>query len=465
MFDEDNLLDDFLRLKRQYQQAPYLDYSLRRKQLKQLKVEIMNHRDALIDALNDDYGKRNAFDTLLCEILPTISHLNYSLKHLKKWMKPSRRKVGALLFPSTARVHQQPLGVVGIMVPWNFPVYLGFSPLITALAAGNRVMLKLSEHTPKTNFIIEKILAALDDYVLVVHGGLRESEAFTQLPFDHLFFTGSTNVGRLVARAASQNLTPVTLELGGKSPVILTESANFKQAVEKIMLGKVVNAGQICVAPDHVFVPKSRENEFIEHYIAYFECLFKQQKRLSQLTSIVNAAQDSRLHHLLADAKLKGAQVYSPNPQLALSQRQWLPHLLTRVTEDMQIMQEEIFGPLLPVISYDNLSDVISEINEGERPLALYLMSTDKEEQLTFIEQTHSGGMGINEVLLQVIIDDAPFGGVGSSGMGHYHGYEGFCTFSKAKTVMQTQTWLPRSRWLLKYQGLFYKLIKWFFIR
>ena len=422
-----------------YQLAPAPSLQLRISQLTQLKDALLSHQDELVKALDQDYGQRSTQDTLISDILPCVMNINYTIKNLKKWMKPQRRHAGLLLSPAKVTVHYQPLGVIGIMVPWNFPVMLSIGPLITALAAGNRAMIKLSEFTPETNTIITKVLASIFDTntVAVVEGEADVAAAFSALPFNHLLFTGSTTVGRHVMRAAADNLTPVTLELGGKSPVIIADDMPIETAVERIIYGKCLNAGQICVAPDYIFCPKEKIADFISAYQALFQKMYGKQSTSTDYGNVINEAQHSRLLSWLDDAVAKGATVTPANNQkINRESRQLATQLVTGTSDDMLLMQGEIFGPILPIIGYSGLSETIDYINERPRPLALYIMSFDEQTQQTLLSNTHSGGVCINETVFHVAADDAPFGGIGDSGMGHYHGKEGFLTFSKAKTVL-----------------------------
>lgn len=411
--DVDNSLQQSLdRLKAAYVAEPYPSLDERKQRLIMLKQALIANKQALVEALSDDFGYRSEFDTAMTDVLPTVSHINYTLKRLKKWCKPSKRESGLLLAPSKVTVQYQPLGVVGIISPWNFPVILSLAPLVTALAAGNRVMMKLSEFTPKTNKVIVNICHELSEYVEVFEGEADVAQAFSQLPFDHLLFTGSTNVGRAVAKAAAENLTPVTLELGGKSPVIITEDADMKKTVDAILFGKCINAGQICVAPDYAFVPQERIEEFITLFLKRFEKLYLKSNKNQKLTHIINQRQYERLTALLEDAKTQGASLHTveASPQ---EERLLYPHLVTNVSADMRIMQEEIFGPLLPIKPYKSLEEAIDYINQHQRPLALYVMSDDKSTIKHIVRNTHSGGVGINDTVLHVGAEDAPFGGIG----------------------------------------------------
>ncbi|WP_313131798.1 coniferyl aldehyde dehydrogenase, partial [Stutzerimonas nitrititolerans] len=360
-------------------------------------------------------------------------------RRLRKWMKPSRRSVGLAFQPASARVLYQPLGVVGIIVPWNYPLYLAIGPLIGALAAGNRVMLKMSESTPATGQLLKDLLAQVftEDQVAVVLGEADVGIAFSRLPFDHLLFTGSTSIGRQVMRAAADNLTPVTLELGGKSPAIVSAGVPLEDAAERIAFGKTLNAGQTCVAPDYVLVPKDRLEGFVEAYRQVIQRFYPQLSDNPDYTSIINPRQYARLQDYLDDAQTRGARLL---PLFEQGQARRMPHhLLLNVTDEMRVMQDEIFGPLLPVVPYDDLQQALAYVNARPRPLALYYFGYDKAEQQAVLENTHSGGVCLNDTLLHVAQDDLPFGGVGPSGMGHYHGHEGFLTFSKAKGVFVKQ--------------------------
>ncbi|MNP04489.1 Coniferyl aldehyde dehydrogenase [compost metagenome] len=350
-------------------------------------------------------------------------------------MKPSRRAVSMLFMPASAKVVYQPLGVVGVIVPWNYPLFLAISPMVAALAAGNRVMVKMSESTPATAQALKEILAKVfpEDLVAVVEGEVDVGVAFSRLPFDHLLFTGATSIGKHVMRAAADNLTPVTLELGGKSPAIISAEVPMKDAAERIAFGKSLNSGQTCVAPDYVLVPRKRVDEFVSAYREVVQRFYPTVEGNPDYTTIINDRQANRLDGYLKDAEAHGARIIPVLPQ---AQGRRMPQaLLLDVHDGMKIMQDEIFGPLLPVLPYDKLDEALAYINERPRPLALYYFGYDKREQEHVLAHTHSGGVCLNDTLLHVAQDDMPFGGVGASGMGHYHGHEGFLTFSKAKGV------------------------------
>lgn len=424
-----------------YLSQPAWDLAQRKQRLKALKRALLDNKDALVKAVSEDYGHRSEYDTLYADILPTVAQIGYTLSQLRRWMKTSRRSPGLLLAPASIKVHYQPLGVVGIVVPWNFPIQLSLVPLITSIAAGNRTMIKLSEFTPHTNRVLREIISSAlsETEAVVIEGEADIAAAFTALPFDHILFTGSTAVGKHVMRAAADNLTPVTLELGGKSPVVVAPDMAVKEAVNRIMFGKSVNSGQICVAPDYVLCPRGKIDEFIDEYRREFNRRFPDAMNNGDYTNIVDERQYQRLKTWLQDARDKGAQVTAMVDGVAMddSRHRMMPHLLQGVSDEMTVMQQEIFGPLLPLIPYDSIDEAISYIKQRPHPLALYIMSFDKKTQQHIQQTTISGGVVINDTLMHVAADDAPFGGVGAAGMGHYHGVEGFRTLSKAKTVLR----------------------------
>lgn len=456
---------NFVAMRANYNAKPAPSCEERVAVLKMLKRSLIKNEQLLIGALKKDYGYRSEFDTLTADILPSVAGINYAIKNLKKWMKPSKRHAGMTLAPSKIRVHYQPLGVVGVISPWNFPVFLSMGPTIQALAAGNRVMIKMSEFTPNTNKALLEVTKVISEHVLVIEGEAETGAAFSALPFDHLIFTGSPSVGKLVAAAAAKNLTPVTLELGGKSPTIIDQDIDMNTAVDAIIMGKSVNSGQICVAPDYIFVPKPREDEFVETFLTRYREYYLENDSKNGQTHIVSDRQYNRLLKFLDDAKDKGGKIHAVKPIEPNTARQLYPHLVTGVKQDMDILKEEIFGSILPVITYNNVEDVITYINARPRPLALYLMSNNHSLIDNFLKNTHSGGVGINETALHAAADDAPFGGIGNSGMGHYHGHEGFLTFSKAKTVLYSNSWLPKNRFILRNRDLIFKTLRRYLLR
>ena len=407
--------------------------------LKTLRTLLSDERQALVDAINSDFSHRSADETLLAELMPSLLGIQYASKHLKKWMKPSRRHVGMAFQPASAKVIYQPLGVVGVIVPWNYPLFLAIGPLVGALSAGNRVMLKLSESTPTTGQLLKRLFAQVfpEDLVTVVLGEAEVGMAFSKLPFDHLLFTGASSIGKHVMRAAAENLTPVTLELGGKSPAIVSNDVPLEDAAERIAFGKTLNAGQTCVAPDYVLVPEDRVDGFVDAYRKAVQKFYPTLIDNPDYTAIINERQLARLNRYLHDASSKGARVI---PLFEQGQGRRMPFsLLLNVSDDMTVMQDEIFGPLLPIVPYSRIDQAFAYINQRPRPLALYYFGYNKAEQQRVLEQTHSGGVCLNDTLMHVAQDDMPFGGVGPSGMGHYHGHEGFLTFSKAKGVFIKQ--------------------------
>ncbi|MGE6528198.1 coniferyl aldehyde dehydrogenase [Pseudomonas sp. NPDC077382] len=429
----------FERQRSAFQAYPSPSAADRLQWLEALHDLLASHQQQVIDAISEDFGNRSADETRLAEIMPSLDGIRHAKRHLTRWMKPSRRRVGMAFQPASARVVYQPLGVVGIIVPWNYPLYLAIGPLIGALAAGNRVMLKMSESTPATGQLLKELLAQIfpEDQVAVVLGEAEVGIAFSKLSFDHLLFTGSTSVGRHVMRAAAENLTPVTLELGGKSPAIVSNDVPLADAAERIAFGKTLNAGQTCVAPDYVLVPRQRIDDFFEAYRKVVQRFYPQLADNPDYTSIVNRRQHARLQGYLDDAQAKGARLL---PLFEQGQDRRMPHcLLLDVTDEMQVMQDEIFGPLLPVVPYDGIDQALAYVNARPRPLALYYFGYDRAEQRHVLRHTHSGGVCLNDTLLHVAQDDLPFGGVGPSGMGHYHGHDGFLTFSKAKGVFIKQ--------------------------
>ncbi|PMH44497.1 coniferyl-aldehyde dehydrogenase [Vibrio sp. 10N.286.49.B3] len=434
--------------------------------LTSLKQRLLAAQQACVTALSQDYGFRSEFDSLICDVLPAVNHLDYTVKQLPRWVKGQKRSAGLLLSPSKLKVHYQPLGVVGVIVPWNFPIVLCLAPIVTALAAGNRVMVKLSEHTPATNQVIKTLFEPLSQQVVIVEGEGEVAAAFSHLPFDHLLFTGSTTIGRLVAQEAAKNLTPVTLELGGKSPVIIAPDADMTKAVDAILLGKSINAGQICVAPDYVLLPQAMQDDFIALYLQRFKSAFYSKKKGWQVSHIINSAQHQRLQGYLDDAQEKGAQIHTVTEAESVQEgTKMLVHLLTDVSDDMQVMKEEIFGPILPLKTYQTIDEAMEYIASKPHPLALYLMSNDKQVQQQVLAETQSGGIVFNDTLLHVAADDAPFGGIGESGMGAYHGFEGFKTFSHSRTLLHTPGWLPRAHWMTKRRHTMMKMLKRLFLR
>jgi coniferyl-aldehyde dehydrogenase len=422
----------------QFNKTPYADYQTRIADLKKLKKMVIDNQDAFAMAMGNDFGHRSLDDSRIGDIMTTVMGINYSISKLKKWMKPKSRHVGILFQPAKAHVMMQPKGVIGIVTPWNYPLFLSLGPLTAALAAGNRAMIKMSEYTPATGKLLAELMATIfpQDKVAIVGGDIKVASAFTSLKFDHIFFTGSTPVGKIVMKSAAENLIPVTLELGGKSPTIIDKDINIDTAVSRMILGKTLNAGQTCVAPDYIFCPRDRVEELTNSLRDAYQKMFPTVRDNADATSVVNQGQYNRLHGLLEDAEGKGAKIIPLNESIEKNSQRKLPlTVVLNTTDHMKVMQEEIFGPVLPILPYDSIDEVIDYINANERPLALYINSYDKKFQQHILKHTHSGGACINDATFHVVIDDLPFGGVGASGMGNYHGEEGFTTFSHPKAV------------------------------
>lgn len=418
----------------------------RKARLAKLRSAVLAHRHELEDAISADFGHRSRQETGLLELMVIIQSIDYLSRNLRRFMKPERRHVGILYRAGSAHVEYQPLGVVGVMAPWNYPVSLTLIPLATALAAGNRAMLKPSELTPETSEVIRRMMADtfLEEEVSVVLGGPEVGAAFSRLPFDHLFFTGSTQVGRKVMNAASENLVPVTLELGGKSPVIVGRGQVNPRNMDNIVFGKLSNGGQTCVAPDYALVHEDDLDSFIAEYSASVSRFYPKGPTSPDYTSIVSERHYQRLTSLIDDARNQGAKVIEAGvkPETATSRMRTLaPTLIVGAGDDNTIMEEEIFGPVLPVRTYRSLDEVIQYVNARPRPLALYYFGARDAECERLLQRTTSGNVGINNTILHVAQEDLPFGGVGPSGMGAYHGIEGFRAMSHAKGVFVQGRW------------------------
>jgi coniferyl-aldehyde dehydrogenase len=402
---------------------------------------LINHEQAFVDALGADFGHRSPQQTRFADIMSALGSLKHARKHLDQWMQRERRKVKFPLgwLGARAWVEYQPLGVVGIISPWNFPVQLTFAPLAQVFAAGNRAMIKPSEYTPQTSELMRSLIARAYDLseVAVFTGGPDVGQAFSSLPFDHLLFTGSTSVGHHVMRAAADHLVPVTLELGGKSPVIVSRSADLDQVAERVISGKMLNAGQVCLAPDYLLVPEELQASMIDALASAAARQYPSLRGNPDYTAIINARHRQRLQGYIDDALAKGAQALVVNPADELFENcPKMPlTLLSDVDDQMQVMQDEIFGPILPVVGYETVEAAIDRINARPRPLALYYFGYDAAEERLVLDRTLSGGVTVNDVVYHIAQDDLPFGGVGQSGMGNYHGFDGFRTFSHAKAI------------------------------
>ena len=424
-----------------YRADPVPDVGQRRQDLATLARMLTEHKDALVNAIAQDYGSRSSFETLFAEFLVVMQSIHHARKHVGRWMKPQRRPIDFSLYPGASnRVLPQPVGVVGVIVPWNFPLNLSICPLASIFAAGNRAMVKMSENSRHLAALLKRISP---DYfppnkLLFFSDGGRLGPMFSALPFDHLLFTGSGLTGRAVMANAARNLTPVTLELGGKSPAIVAPDYPLRAAAERIIWAKLFNAGQICTSVDYVFLPEGAVDEFVAH------CQRAVASRYPDLasedyTAIIDARAFERLQQMLIDAQSQGATLVNLAPGQGPDpvRRKLAPHLVLNPSEGMAISQREIFGPILPVRTYRHKEEVVRYINDHDRPLALYPFTRDRNLQDYYITRIMSGGVAINDAILHVAQDDLPFGGVGASGMGHYHGHEGFVTFSKMRPVFR----------------------------
>jgi coniferyl-aldehyde dehydrogenase len=421
----------------------------RRADLAKLRRAIKDSSDRIADVISADFGNRSRHETLLAEVFATRAAIRYSLRHLARWMRPKRVPVGLELQRGRARILSQPLGIVGVISPWNYPFQLAIIPLAAALAAGNRVMLKPSELAPRTAEFIADFLARLypPEQVTTVLGDHEVGAALSALPLDHLFYTGSTAVGRLVMRAAAENLTPVTLELGGKSPCIIAEDAALPAAVESILYGKLVNAGQSCIAPDYVLLPRSMRDEFIRLAGAAVRKMYPELGNNPDYTSVINERHYRRILRYVEEAKAAGVPVVELSPggeALPPGERKLVPMLVIEPNNTLGVMHDEIFGPVLPVKTYSSVSEAIDYVNRHPRPLALYYFGGSARTRDEVLRRTFSGGASVNATMMHVLVEGLPFGGAGASGFGAYHGEAGFATFSHRKSVyLQSRFNLP----------------------
>lgn len=417
--------------------------SVRRDRIDRAIALLIDHKDAFAKAVSADFGHRSTEQTLMTDIMPSVSALKHARKHFEAWSRDEKRKptfpLG--LLGARANVVYQPKGVVGVIAPWNFPVGMVMVPMAGILAAGNRAMVKPSEFTERVADLMAEVVPQYfaEDEMAVFTGGVEVGTAFSRLPFDHMIFTGATSVGKHIMRAAADNLVPVTLELGGKSPTFVGRSANKTLTGERIALGKMLNAGQICLAPDYLLVAKEQEGEVIDSITRGVTAMYPTLLQNDDYTSVVNGRNYERLQGYLADAKEKGAELIEVNPggeDFAASNGNKMPLTIVRgVNDDMKVMQEEIFGPILPVMTYDSIDQAIDYVNAHDRPLGLYYFGQDKAEEAKVLGRTISGGATVNDVVFHNAMEDLPFGGVGPSGMGNYHGMDGFKTFSHARAV------------------------------
>ena len=437
----------------------------RRRDIEKLRDAIRSDAEAFAEAICADFGCRPRQETLLAEIWPILAAARHTLNNLGGWMRPKSVGVGLELLPGRARVQCQPVGVVGIISPWNYPVQLALMPLLAALAAGNRIMLKPSELTPKTSALLAQFLSGLfpEEQAAVVLGGAEIGSGFAGLPFDHLLFTGSTAVGRRVMQAAAPNLTPVTLELGGKSPCIVAGDADMAKASASIAGGKLLNAGQTCIAPDYVFVPKDRCEEFLALYRSAAQKLYPSLDGNADYTSIVSEPHYDRLMRMIEEARSRGARVeeIAPAGQApSASGRKVAPTLVVDPDDDLALMRDEIFGPVLPVKTYGAIEEAIAYVNAHPRPLALYYFGRNAENRDLVLARTTSGGVTVNDTLMHIVVENLPFGGVGASGMGAYHGEDGFRTFSHRKGIFLQSRLNSRSLLAPPYGRVFETMLK-----
>ncbi|AXT46881.1 MULTISPECIES: coniferyl aldehyde dehydrogenase [Chromobacterium] len=462
---DDLLQAEFSRLHRLSRTSAFPPLELRQDWLKCLESMLQENRQAFVDAISQDFGHRSAVETRLAELFPSLEAIRYARRRLRRWMRPERRGVSLWFQPAGNSVMPQPLGVIGVVVPWNYPLFLALGPVVSALAAGNRVMVKMSEYTPATGALLQRLTERYlgPDVIAVVNGDAQLAQDFTRLPFDHLFFTGSTSVGRHVMRAAAENLTPVTLELGGKSPVIVARGADLRHAAEAIVAGKMLNAGQTCVAPDYVLVNDKDREALLEELRRAARRAYPSLADNPDYSAIINERHCQRLLQWLEEASAAGAEVEQINP----AAEDWRPSrkfpltLVLGCPQDATLLREEIFGPILPVLSYDKFDEALAYVNARPRPLALYLFDNDALRIEKTLRETVSGGVAINDIALQVVQEDLPFGGVGPSGMGHCHAKEGFMAFSKLKPVFRQSRWAGTALTRAPYGAGVERLLKW----
>ena len=417
--------------------GPPAALKLRRDRLDRLRAVVTDNQAAFAQAISDDFGVRSRTETELLEIVPTLSAIRHARRKVASWMRPERRGVDPLFQPARAWVRHEPLGVIGIISPWNYPLQLAFSPLVDALAAGNRAMVKPSELTPSFSELLRRAVAERFDEaeVAVVTGGVEVGQAFADLPFDHLLFTGSTAIGRKVYQAAAANLVPVTLELGGKSPVVVCPDYDLARAARSVAFGKFVNAGQTCIAPDYVLVPQGKEREFAEGVLAQVRRSYPTIAGNDDYSGLISERHRLRLADAVEAARAAGATVLCHEDEGARAEGKIGPTILLGVPAGSLFLTEEIFGPVLPILPYRDLDSAIASIRAGDRPLALYCFSNRRRDRERVLDGAISGGATLNGTLLHVAQENLPFGGVGASGIGAYHGREGFRRFSHARAV------------------------------
>lgn len=436
---QDSLQTIFTLQRKKYNEVRYPTYDERLQNLRKLYHLIDRHSAEIEEALNKDFGCRAKQESEMVEVIGSLSSIRYLIKNLRRFMKPQRRHTSIWFLPASNKVQLQPLGVIGVMAPWNYSVHLTIAPVATALAAGNRVMAKMSELTPNASALLNKLISETfpQDTLAIIEGDMDVSQAFSQLPFDHLLFTGSTNIGRKIALAAAKNLTPVTLELSGKSPVIIDSSYSTEEAAHRTLWGKVFNAGQTCIAPDYVLVHKDQLIEFVRAARSAVKRFYPNGIDDGTYTSVINQSHFKRLQTLIEDARDKGCEVVELASSIEANNK-LAPTLVIQPTEECKIFDEELFGPVLPIFTYENIDDAIRQVEAHPDPLALYIFSKHKAQVQHIANHIRSGSTLVNDTLLQYLQTDLPFGGVGNSGNGKYHGKEGFEAFSnKQATVYQ----------------------------
>lgn len=423
-----------------FEKQPFPDMAVRKDRLKRLLALTERHEAKICAAINADFGSRSTHETRLAELFVVRAGIRHTLSHLKGWMRERRVATTLPFLPGRNRLLPQPLGVVGIVSPWNYPFQLAVAPVTAALAAGNRVLVKPSELTPAFSELLAKLASEhfSPDELSVITGDAETGKAFVSMPFDHLLFTGSTAVGRHVAIAAAANLTSVTLELGGKSPAIFDPSCDLDAATASIAYGKLLNAGQTCIAPDYLLVPKGQAGTVAAKLATAVARLYPTLRDNPDYTAIISDRHFQRLRAMIAEARDAGADITEINPageDLGTTSRKLLPTLVSNAGPDLRLMREEIFGPVLPIVEYATVNDAISHVNQSDRPLALYWFGSDSGNRQRILRETVAGGVTINDCMLHLVQENQPFGGVGASGMGAYHGQWGFRTFSKEKPV------------------------------
>ncbi|RIK92405.1 MAG: coniferyl aldehyde dehydrogenase [Burkholderiales bacterium] len=448
-----------------HRRAPFPDWPTRRDRLQRLLALVLDNQQAIEDAIDADFGGRPRMETQIAEIFPSVAVTRTALRWGRRWMRRRRAHVSKWFLPARAEIVPRPLGVIGIVATWNYPLFLTVGPLVDVLAAGNRAMIKPSEHSPAYSALLARLVAErfAPDEIAVVTGGPETGAAFTALPFDHLVFTGGTEIGRKVMRAAADNLTPVTLELGGKSPTVIAPGFPLERAVPRILAGKLLNAGQTCIAPDYAFVPRDRLEDFVEAARAKARAMHPKGLADRDYCSVVDARQYARLLRYLDEAREAGVRRVDlfEGPDRDDPAHRLAPVVLVDPPASLAVMRDEIFGPILPVLSYDRLDDAVDFVEAMPRPLALYWFDDDAPRARQAIARTHVGGACINDTLMHVVQEGLPFGGIGASGMGHYHGRWGFDSFSKLTPVFRQSRWHAMNLFAPPYRPFVRTMLGW----